>query len=400
MMVHLEGPSLGQYVHVLPRRVSPLADTKGFGTPRVTCTITPPIHPLTTPSHLSLDQLRGAIDVGRLLSGRRPKKPSVFDDHGFTCSHSRFGFRCKGHGCVACVIHEARRRTWATKASAPTHSFTLTGVGEHHDTVMRNVRRFRRYLDDHHGCSVKVCGSIETTPTGHVHVHGFLYVDGVLDALKIDMDFMAAADRASLGDCRIDRIGHDDWADYAGELAEARADEEVAAAYYGYPMKSLMDDDLRGPFLELNRRGDKHGLGFQSHGFFRDGIDGEHLTERSAKERSYERARGEGRRQGGREWARGGDNELWPMDQDEGDLMAELMFITLAGGAGSSQMLEPAGQSCAPSAQNRLPGGDGEASEPVNRRFRYPPPEQQVEGRRQIHRGHSSKESARDEEDG
>lgn len=154
---------------------------------------------------------------------------------------------------------------------------------------MKSARRFRRFLDLQYGCHVKVAGSVEVSEDGLVHAHGYLYVDGDLDALKLDMDFMAAADRAGLGDCWIRRIGSDDWFDYAGELEEY-AEYEAWASYYGYPTKTLLDDELRGSFLELNRRGEKYGVGFQSDGFFRDGVDGEHLTERRAKQRAYQRS--------------------------------------------------------------------------------------------------------------
>jgi hypothetical protein len=331
---------LGQYVHDVPTCVSTTAPPpmpQGLA-PSPGTTLPPAsfnyLGTRSTASHLShhllsLDELLGTIDAGGLLGGRKSRKPSIFDDHPFTCPQPRFGFRCKEHGCVACLITEARRRAGAIRMAAPTHSFTLTQVGHDRHTAMRSIRRFRRLLDANYGNPVKVCGSIETTPGNHPHVHGFLYVTGALhDALKLDMDFMAATNRAGLGDCRIDRIGHDDWLDYAGEIAEARAEQEVVASYFSYPMKTLADDDLLDSFLELNRLGEKYGLGFQSNDFFRDGVEGEPMKERDAKQRAYERAQGH--------WADHRaddfDDDEGPLDVEELDHIAELMFIDLTGG--------------------------------------------------------------------
>jgi hypothetical protein len=207
----------------------------------------------------------------------------------------------------------------------------LSLIGRDHDTAMKKIGRFRRNLDTIYGCPIKVCGSIETTPDGHVHAHGYLYVDGDLDALKLDMDFQAAVDKSGLGYSTTSRIGGDDWFEYAGELAEARAEIELMAAYCAYPTKSLIDDRLRDEFLTLNRQGTKNHLGFQSNAFFRDGVGGEHLNERDAKEQAYERAQQRWRAQGDHCRIEG------PVDVEEVDHIANLMFIELLGGIAALQ---------------------------------------------------------------
>ena len=273
---------------------------------------------------LYLSILLALLGRGDLLLGYK-RRLTIFDPHLFTCVQTRHGFRCKRRGCIACLITEARRRAWAIRMSAPTHAFVLTGAGHDHATVMGSIRRWRRYLDAQYGCPVKVCGSIETTLNGHIHIHGFIYVDGVLDALKLDMDFQAACNRAGLGDCWIDRIGGDDWAEYAEEIAGIDADREAAAAYYGYPTSSMVDDRLLDAFLELNKQGENYHLGFQSHDFFRDGGDGEHLTERAAKQRAYERAQ--------KEWADDDEEtDQDDVDDHEADYIAELTFFTRTSG--------------------------------------------------------------------
>jgi hypothetical protein len=188
--------------------------------------------------------------------------------------------RCARNACPSCVVINARKAAHAIALSEPSHSLFISLVGADYNEIKKKMGRLIEYVHLTE-TSFQWVWMVEANPggTGN-HVHGFCHASKghkmVSRPAIINALFRAGFRLPS------------------GELPKwtlRNLSAESCAEYLQYPMKSLIDPELAGPFLELNSTKKRHQFIHASNRFWRDGANGPTLKTRpEAESLSYRRA--------------------------------------------------------------------------------------------------------------
>lgn len=180
---------------------------------------------------------------------------------------------CGNKTCKVCGIVEARKLAGAIALAQPTHQFCVTRIGVTSKEINKRLSKFSEIIRGFYPTFGWVW-SAEQNPGGTgAHAHGYYHLGD--DPREVSPVIWARA-------CAKAGIGSESLVDAVPYRARA--------THFSYPMKSLVDDDLRGGFLDLNGSSSCRKLIHASRsGFFRDGKGGLGLTLEDAKKLSYGR---------------------------------------------------------------------------------------------------------------
>jgi hypothetical protein len=170
---------------------------------------------------------------------------------------------CTTNGCPSCSVTNARRLSGAILLAWPSHKFYVTLLGSDYQEInnnMGNLMTHMRRSDD----SLQWVWAAEPNPrsTGN-HAHGFIHCSSG----EVDPEVLAAA-------CR--RYGIGQHCDLEPVPSSYRASN------FGYLFKSLVVEEDREVFLDLNGSPDRRKIAHWSGEFWRDGVDGRRLTKDEA----------------------------------------------------------------------------------------------------------------------
>jgi hypothetical protein len=221
---------------------------------------TPP--PCPTPKgYWSIDRSTGEMTFHTYAGG--------WDHHG-----NPYPMRCGKNVCESCVIYNARRVAGAIKLAAPTHALCITLVGRDRSEINRTASRFAAVVRTQVS-TFRWAWAVEGNPehTG-CHIHAYFHT-GIAGLPVSKGTLHTASVRAGMG-------------------TELRVDEvrpNSVASYFGYPMKSLADPNMRDGFLELNGSPSRLRLIHASRtGFWRNS-QGEVVTREVAEREAYRLSR-------------------------------------------------------------------------------------------------------------
>ena len=193
---------------------------------------------------------------------------TIFRPYGYNEVNGEWvSYRCERNVCEACVVINARRIAGAIHLSKPTHALSLTLVGDDYRTICKTMGYFSNCVRQTIP-SFRWAWAVEMNPgeTG-CHVHGYFHCDA--------FDFGILPD--VLDEARV-------YAGVGKEMDFNRIDDNADPTYFGYPMKSLVDPDLRETFLNLNGLPTRRFLIHSSQsGFWREGAGGRILRREEAE---------------------------------------------------------------------------------------------------------------------
>lgn len=182
--------------------------------------------------------------------------------------------RCESNDCAACRATNVHRIAGAIALAAPTHSLSLTHVGDSPSVIIRRLSNFRAHVAEVVPGYQHVWAAEENPRQTVIHTHGYVHTGA--RAREIPRHVVTkAARRAGLG-----------WINKIEPI-----DPDASIEWFKYPMECALDPDRVDRFWALNSAGTRRRLIHASRAFWRDGPHGEPISREEAEKLAYWRSR-------------------------------------------------------------------------------------------------------------